>query len=94
MSIADNPSSSARTIRLSMPKKDSLMNPNGARLADKPGEQNVAVDLDRDHERCILQSAQTAAKRLLYPSGLVVTAPCTAAIALAHEGLAHEQPGR
>ena len=94
MLIADNLSFSARTIRLFTPKKDSRTNPNGAQLAGKHEEQSVAVDLDRVHVRCIQQSAQTVAKKLLYPSGLVETDRCTAAIASAPTGLAHEQAGR
>ena len=77
-----------------MPKKGSLMNPNGARLAGNRDEQSAAVDSDKDHARCIQQSAQIVAKKLLCLSGLVGTAQCTVAIASAREGLAHKQVGR
>ena len=72
------------------------MNPNAALLADSHEEQNVAVeaDLDKVHARCIPQSVQTVARKLLYPSCLVETAPCTAATASAREGLAHERAGK
>ena len=99
MSIADNPSSLALTTSLFMPKRDSQMNPNAALLADRQGKQSGAVeeiegDTDQVHARCILQSAQTVARTLLYLSCLVETAPCTAATASAREGLAHEQAGK
>jgi len=82
-----------------MPKKDSQMNPNAALLAGSHEEQSVAVgetvaDLDKVHARCIPQSVQTVARKLLYPSCLVETVPCTAATASAHEDLAHEQAGK
>ena len=77
-----------------MPKKDSLMNPNGARHADNREEQSAVGDLDKDHAKCIQQSVQTVAKKLLYPSGLVAISQCTVAIASPHEDLAHEQVGR
>ena len=70
------------------------MNPNGARLADKVGEQNVAVDSGKDRVRCIPQSVQIAARKQLYPSGLVETALCTAVTALAHDDQAHELAGK
>jgi hypothetical protein len=75
------------------------MNPSAALLAGSHEEQSVAVedkaaDLDKVHARCILQSAQTVARTLLYLSCLVAIAPCTAATASAHVGLAHEQAGK
>ena len=70
------------------------MNPNGAQHADNREEPSAVGDLDKDHAKCIQQSAQSVAKKLLYPSGLVATVQCTVAIASAHEGLAHEQVGR
>tara|TARA_Y100000588_G_C14182528_1_gene894312 strand:- start:1179 stop:1424 length:246 start_codon:yes stop_codon:yes gene_type:complete len=77
-----------------MPKKDSQMNPNGARLADKPGEQNVAVDSGKDRVRCIPQSVQTVAKKRLCPSGLAETVLCTAVTVLAHDDRARELAGK
>jgi hypothetical protein len=77
-----------------MPKKASLMNPNAALIAGSHGEQSAVVDSGKDHVKCTRQSAQSAAKKLLYPSGLAATVQCTVAIASAHEDLAQEQAGK
>jgi hypothetical protein len=43
---------------------------------------------------CTRQSAQSAAKKLLYPFCLAAIVQCTVAIASAHEDLAQEQAGK
>ena len=75
------------------------MNPNAALLAGSHEElsvvvEEIEVDLDKVHARCIPQSVQTVARKPLYLSCLVETAPCTAATASAREGLAHERAGK